>query len=97
MPEIRDLISRRDLNGPIPALTSVIGLILPWDDRHCGYRLMDPVQCERCMDAMQRNDWTETMQREPDMVSAGQFLRNGHHPVGTMGYHAMDTIVMDAM
>ena len=44
MPGIRDLISRRDLYGPIPALTSVIGLILPCVGVHDGYRSMGPVK-----------------------------------------------------
>ena len=44
MPEIRDLISQRNLRGPIPALTSVIGLILPCVGVHDGYRSMGPVK-----------------------------------------------------
>ena len=44
MPEIRDLISQRNLSGPIPALTSVIGLILPCVGVHDGYRSADPVK-----------------------------------------------------
>ena len=44
MPEIRDLISQRNLCGPIPALTSVIGLILPCVGVHDGYRSVDPVK-----------------------------------------------------
>ena len=44
MPEIRDLISQRNLRGPIPALTSVIGLILPCGGVHDGYRSMDPIK-----------------------------------------------------
>lgn len=44
MPEIRDLISQRNLCGSIPALTSVIGLILPCAGVHDGYRSMGPVK-----------------------------------------------------
>lgn len=44
MPGIRDLISRRDLYGPIPALTSVIGLILLCGAVHDGYRSMGPIK-----------------------------------------------------
>ena len=44
MPEIRDLISQRNLSGPIPALTSVIGLILPCGAVHDGYRSMGPIK-----------------------------------------------------
>ena len=44
MPEIRDRIPHRNLPGPIPALTSVIGLILPCAGVHDGYRSMGPVK-----------------------------------------------------
>ena len=44
MPEIRDRVSLRDLPGPTPALTSVIGLILPCVGVHDGYRSMGPVK-----------------------------------------------------
>lgn len=44
MPVTRDLFSPRDLCGPIPALTSVIGLILPCHGVHSGYRWMDPIK-----------------------------------------------------
>lgn len=39
MPEIRDLISQKDLYGLIPALTSVIGLILLCMDLYPGLNL----------------------------------------------------------
>lgn len=44
MPATRDLISQRNLSGPIPALTSVIGLILPCGAVHDGYPSMGPIK-----------------------------------------------------